>query len=203
MEQTKINNINFANFMIINSKKNQNELLEEFKNHINHCINEIPNNYTDSYEDLIIKSKTFSNNFYFLLIKIKFYLSILEIKDESQTNKFAYGRCCEVASFIHFTNISHICQKLYHFIDNDLDIDNEKICNISKMYTCNKSDCLNNEDIINNQKDNINNYKDNVNKQIVDSHQQCIRQFNNYIDTILLEILCVNEIIKNIYISKY
>lgn len=178
--------MHLSQFMIINSKKKSTELLSDFKIYLSEIILILSNNYTDSHDDLITKCKVFIDSLYNLLMKIKFYLVLLEIKDQNQTNKYEYEKCLNSTSFINFNNISHIIQKLHEFTNNDLEIHNKKLLDITKME----------KPIL------IDEYKENFNQLIINTHYQMIMQYNNFINHILLEVLCVFEIIKNVSITS-
>jgi hypothetical protein len=183
---------NFPKFMINNKQKNQIELLNDLKIHLNFTINEFSNITLNSYDELIIKCKLFMDNFYSYLIKIKFYLTLLEIKDKNQTNKYEYEKCLQFTTFNNNNYISYIIQKIFEYNDNDLVINNKKIQDIAKIY--NKNDDLYLQSL-------IITYEKNINDQINNSHNEIILQYNNIINNILLDILSVNEIIKDVNIS--
>ena len=181
-------------FMITNSKKKPTELLDEFKIHLNHVVTTLSNNFLDSYEDLIIKWKSITDSICELLIKIKFYLLLLEIKDKNQTNKYEYERSFNSISSINFNNISHFIQKIFEFANNDLEANNDTILDLTKMYDKNNDSKISSL---------IDEYKININCIIINGHDQIIIQFKNFINHILLEVLCVVEIIKDVSISSH
>lgn len=183
----------FPEFMINNSQKKQTvELLNDLKTHLNFMITEFLNIFVNSYDDLISKCKLFIDNYYKQLMKIKFYLSLLEIKDKNQTNKYEYERCLRTATFINFANLVLIIQKIYEFINFDFEMENQNIIDIAKIHD--KEDEFCNSLIIK--------YEKNIDKQIINQHDIIIIKFNNYMNIILLEILSINEIVKNINISS-
>ena len=180
-------------FMVLNSSKKHSELLNDFKYHLNQIITTLHEDYTDSFDNLLQNCKVFTKSLYDKLMKIKFYLLLLEIKDQNQTNKYEYERCINSISFINFNNITHLIQKMHGFIDNDLEVCNEKILNITKM--------------LNYEQDRVKNtlvtqYENNFNQLTLNDHDQIIMQYNNFINNILLEVICVNEIVKKITISS-
>ena len=184
----------FPEFIKNNYHKKDKELLNDFKNHINYVIIQISNNYLISYETFNDNNFIF-NDLYISLIKIKFYLTQLEIKDKNQTNKYQYEKCLQTASLININNISRILEKVHCFGDNDLELENETIINISKI-----SSNLNNSFDDHCQKL-ITKYKDNINKQVINNHTLKVLEYNNFLNYILIEIVGINEIIKDVNIS--
>jgi hypothetical protein len=193
MNQTNISVINFPEFIIKNSKKKDLELLGDFKLHLAYTIIEFSNNYLNLYDELINKCNIFIEKCYPCLIKIKFYLSLLEIKDKNQTNKYEYEKCTHIATIIDFNNLNHLIKKIYEIMNYDLEIDNHKIIDIANIHGKDENVFLNSLII---------KYENNTEKQFNNNHNQIIIQFNNIINFILLEIINVNEIITGINITS-
>ena len=185
--------INFPEFIVKNSKKKDLELLDEFKMHLAFTIVEISNNSLYLYDDLINKCNIFIDKCYPCLIKVKFYLSLLEIKDKNQTNKYEYEKCTHIATFVDFNNLNHLIKKIYEIMNYDLEIDNHKIIEIANIHGKDENVFLNSL---------IVRYENNKEKQISTNQNQIIIQFNNIINFILLEIINVNEIISGVNITS-
>ena len=184
---------NFPQFMIKNSNLKDIELLNDFKLYLNTIIAEFSNNYLYSYDDLINKSTIFIEQCQSLM-KVNFYLSLLSIKDKNQTNKYEYEKCLSIATFTSINYISNVTQKMYDFINIDLEIDNDRIRTISKIHGGNSESAF-----INSL---IRNYENNIREQTVSNHNKIISHFNMIINFLLLEIISINEIIKEVNITS-
>ena len=183
----------FSKFMISNCVKKHNELLNDLKSHLTLMINEFSNCYLNSYDNLNDKCELFIDNGYSNLTKIKFYLSLLIIKDKNQTNKYEYEKCLQIGSSLNCNNINYTIQSMYSFINNDLEIESQNILDIAKIYGKEENTFLNSLII---------KYEKNVNDQIINNHNDIITKFNKFLNNILLEIVCINEIIKNVSSSS-
>lgn len=186
--------MSLAEFMMINSTKKEIDLLREFKIFLSEIIIIISNSQATTYDDLQIKTNLFEEAIYNSLMKIKFYLQILEVKDKNQTNKCEYENSLMTLSFIKLFEIEHLLSQISKIINNDLDAQLSTIMDTSKIY--NKDDPTEALKF-------INKYEIITNELKINRHKQAILMYNNLINNILLQIICVNEIIKNINITFY
>ncbi len=166
---------NFPQFMIKNSRLKDIELLNDFKLYLNTIIAEFSDNYLYSYNDLINKSTLFIEKSQSLM-KVNFYLSLLSIKDKNQTNKYEYEKCLSIATFTSINYINNATQRMYDFINNDLEIDNDRIRTVAKIHKNGESVFINSL---------INDYENNVDKQTVINHNKIITHFNMIINFLL------------------
>lgn len=185
--------MSLSEFMIINSTKKEIDLLRDFKIFLNEIIIIISNSQATTYDDLQIKTNLFEEAIYNSLMKIKFYLQILEVKDKNQTNKCEYENSLMTLSFIKLFEIEHLLSQINKIINNDLDAQLSTIMNISKIYKDEPNEALKF----------INKYEIISDELKINRHKQAILMYNNLINNILLQIICVNEIIKNINITFY
>jgi hypothetical protein len=189
MSEYNIVTPNISEFIISSQKKKPLILLSELKAVLIETINLLGDSYANSSETLINKCEKSIKEYYYKFMQIKFFLSILIIKDKSQTNKYEYEKCFELSIFMNVSQTDDFLAKMYEYIAFENDFNKFSILNLSKI---NKNDptCKISFDTYNQ-------------KTKEHAKTELTSKFNNLLNHILINIVTLNEIISPIYITEY
>jgi hypothetical protein len=187
--QTNNKIVNIGEFIKIENSKKNIELLSSLKKQINITIDFfVENNNISNYVELSSKISNIKQKGYEHMIKIKTYLSLLEIKDKNQTNKYEYEKC---------TNLSLLCNLTYfssYFEDFGkvvFDMQIEKNMSLLKIPTF---DANKNQELFN---DSIYFYD----VKIELKKNEVLSEYTIFINQLILTLVTIKEILQDVSIS--
>ena len=122
---------NNSAFMIANAGKSMTVLLNDFKILIDATIAFFCTKHIDSHESFYEMCNDCLDNGYPLLIKIDFYLKLLQDNDENQGNKFRYTECLHI--FKECCDIRSFCENICKFINDDNIVKHHEILDKAKI----------------------------------------------------------------------
>lgn len=134
--QTNNKSINIGEFIKISNSKKNIELLTSLKKQITISIDFfVENNNINNYIELSSQMSNIKQKEYENMIKIKTYLSLLEIKDTNQTNqinKYEYEKCTNLPLLCNLTYFSSYFEDFEKVI---IDMQIEKNMSLLKIST--------------------------------------------------------------------
>jgi hypothetical protein len=187
--QTNNKRCNIGEFIKISNSKKNIELLTSLKKQITISIDFfVENNNINNYIELSSQMSNIKQKGYENMIKIKTYLSLLEIKDTNQTNKYDYEKCTNLPLLCNLTYFSSYFEDFEKVI---IDMQIEKNMSLLKISTF---DAKKNEYLFS---DLIYLYD----RKIEIKKKEILSEYNIFINQLILTLFTINEILQNISIS--
>ena len=164
---------------------NETNLLKNLKNEIQSALDFFIGNYmidTSSFDEKITLCEKIG---YSHIMKIKSYLTLLDIKDKNQTNKYEYERCIDhpmLKNLIIFLNF-------FDELKKDLVEDNiENLIDISKI----KKDT---PELLDDLMTNITTKNTNKKKSAMNS-------YTGFLNQLILHLCYIKEVLRNVHITS-
>jgi len=185
--QNKI--INIGEFIKNESIKKNVEVLDSLKKQINTSIDFfVENNNINNYIELVSQKSNIKQKGYENMVKIKSYLSLLEIKDKNQTNKFEYEKCTNFSLLYNLSYFSSYFEDLEKVI---IDMRIDKNISLLKIPTfdanINKTLFLDSKDLFD--------------IKIELKKNEIICDYTIFINQLILTLVTIKEILQNVSIS--